>query len=292
MSPAITTEPETRNDIPLFPFLSVGAETDVTNLNEGDRMTLPAARSPRFAPPLSTRAPARKLNPVTKIPMRSFEIAALRADGSLMIGQDTAPAINLFENAFSAFARGTLIATPQGHVAVEDLQPGDLINTSTGDAAELVWVGSSNFVPADAGRRMPLMRIMADTFGQGRPSSFLTVGPAARILHTPHDLRSEAGEHRMLTPVRAFLDGVSVIEVVPPTPVRLFHLCLDRHAVINAGGVEMETFHPGTAAARIVSDSLRDRFLGLFPRVGHITDFGPLAYPRAPEPEVMQKALS
>ncbi len=248
----------------------------------GQRPTTTPSRLRGFGP---TGAAVNGLNTVPKMPMRSFEIAALRADGSLYIGQDKAPAIPLFESAFSAFARGTLIATPQGQIAIEDLQPGDMVNTSTGEAAKLVWVGSSSFVPADAGRRMPLIRIMADTFGQGRPSSFLTVGPGARILHTPHHLRSEAGEKRMLTPVREFLDGVNVIEVVPPTPVRLFHIVLDRHAAVNAGGIEMETFHPGANATKAVSHSLRDRFLGMFPQIAHITDFGPLAHPRAPETE-------
>ncbi|SDF63319.1 Hint domain-containing protein [Sulfitobacter delicatus] len=217
------------------------------------------------------------------MPMRNYEVAALRADGSLFIGQDNAPALPLFEAAFAAFARGTLIQTVQGDVAIEDLQPGDMINTSSGEPAELVWIGSSNFIPADAGRRMPLIRIMSDSFGEGRPSSFLTVGPAARVLHTPHHLRAEAGGTRLLTPVREFIDGVNVIEVVPPTPVRLFHICLSRHAVIKAGGLEMETFHPGAQATRAVTQNLRDRFLSMFPQIGHATDFGPLAHPRAPE---------
>ncbi len=214
---------------------------------------------------------------------RSFEVAALRSDGSLYVGQDKAPALPLFESAFAAFARGTLIQTVHGEVAIEDLQPGDMINTSSGEPAELIWIGSSTFVPADAGRRMPLIRIMPDSFGQSRPSSFLTVGPAARVLHTPHRLRAESGGARMLTPVAEFVDGVNVIEVVPPTPVRLFHLCLTRHAAIQAGGIEMETFHPGAAATQSVSHSLRDRFLGMFPQIGHISDFGPLAHPRAPD---------
>ena len=219
----------------------------------------------------------------TPLPTRNFEIAALRADGSLFIGQDNAPALPLFESAFAAFARGTPIQTVHGDVAIEDLQPGDKINTAAGEPAELVWIGSSNFIPADAGRRLPLIRIMADSFGEGRPGSFITVGPAARVLHTPHHLRGEAGETRLLTPVREFVDGVNVIEVVPPTPVRLFHICLSRHAVIKVGGLEMETFHPGAKAPREVSQNLRDRFLSMFPLIGHVTDFGPLANPRAPE---------
>ena len=254
-------------------------------------MTPHAARAtrltatPRPATRLTAMRPQGYATPHAAVdhPMRSYEIAALRADGSLYIGQDRAPALPLFESAFSAFARGTVIQTTEGDIAVEDLQPGDMVNTSTGEAAELVWIGSTSFVPADAGRRTPLIRIMADSFGEGRPSSFITVGPGARVLHTPHHLRGEAAGRRMLTPVQAFVDGVNVIEVVPPTPVRLFHICLDRHAAINVGGIEMETFHPGANATRSVSHTLRDRFLSMFPRISHVTDFGPLAHPRAPE---------
>ena len=252
-------------------------------------MTMTAATSPFSATKSSNSArttPAVRaagVGPKTAHSTRSYEIAGLRADGSLYIGQDTAPALPLFDDAFSAFARGTLVQTPDGQVAVEDLQPGDMVDTSTGEPAELVWIGSSTFVPADVGRRMPLVRIMADSFGQGRPSSFLTVGPAARVLQTPHHLRGDSDGTRLLTPVRQFVDGVNVIEVVPPTPVRLFHLCLSRHAAINVGGIEMETFHPGAGATRTVSHALRDRFLGMFPRIGHVTDFGPLAHPRAPD---------
>ena len=215
------------------------------------------------------------------LPMRSYEIAALRADGSLYIGQDKAPAIPLFETAFSAFARGTLIQTVAGDVAIEDLQPGDMIDTSSGEPAQLIWIGSSSFVPIDAGRRVPLIRIMPDSFGQGRPSSFLTLGPGARILQTPEKLRAEADGKRMFTPVDEFVDGVNVIQVCPPTPVRLFHICLSRHAAIKAGGIEMETYHPGAQATRDVSPNLRDRFLSMFPRLGSVSDFGPLAHPRA-----------
>jgi len=190
----------------------------------------------------------------------------------------------LFESAFSAFARGTLIQTVQGDVAIEDLQPGDMINTTSGEPSKLVWIGSTSFSPIDAGRRIPLISIMPDSFGQSRPSTVLTVGPGARVLHTPHHLRSEAGSVRMLTPVRELLDGVNVIEVVPPTPVRLFHICLERHAAVHAGGIEMETFHPGANAMRTLPHSLQERFLSMFPRISHMADFGPLAHPRAPAP--------
>lgn len=199
---------------------------------------------------------------------RTYEVAALRMDGSLYIGQSTAPAIPLFEDAFSTMTHGSLIQTTMGLVAVEDLQPGDMINTASGEAAELTWVGTSTFSPADAGKRTPLIRIMPDALGQSRPERSLTVGPGARILHTP---------------AAKLVDGINVIEITPPTATRMFHICLSRHAVINVDGIEMETFHPGATAPREVSHSLRDRFISLFPRISHLSDFGPLAHPRAPE---------
>jgi hypothetical protein len=270
--------------------MTLTAETALRRTtHSGARLASSSGNDPLQSPSsgygFATSAP-ESVRTKSAIATRSFEVAGLRSDGSLYIGQDRAPALPLFESAFSAFARGTLIQTTQGNVAVEDLQPGDMIVTSSGAAEKLVWIGSSSFVPADAGRRIPLIRVMADSFGQSRPSSFITLGPAARILHTPHHLRGDAGSAQMLTPVREFVDGVNVIEVVPPTPVRLFHLCLSHHAVINVGGLEMETFHPGTQALRSVSHSLRDRFLGMFPRIGDASDFGPLAQPRAPEQDV------
>lgn len=215
----------------------------------------------------------------------TMEIAALRMDGARHIGQVKVPALPLFEAAFSALGRGTVLDGRDGPIAIEDIQPGDWLRTAAGDPAQVVWIGTSTFVPADTGRRMPLVRVMADTFGMNRPESYLTLGPAARVLQTPPRLVGVTPGARLLTPVREFVDGLNVIEVVPPTPVRLFHLCLTRHAAIRAGGLEIETFHPGNAALRAVPHRVRDLFLSLFPRIAHASEFGPLAHPRAPEAE-------
>ena len=218
-----------------------------------------------------------------QMPKRTYEVAALREDGSLYIGQSTAPATPLFEDAFSALTHGSLIQTPLGAVAVEDLQPGDLIDTATGDPAELIWIGTATFSPADAGKRTALIRIMPDAFGPSQPERPLTVGPGARILHTGTDQSGSADGAPLLTPASRLVDGVNVIAISPPTPTRLFHLCLSRHAVISVEGTRMETYHPGTEELHDASASLRDRFISMFPRVGDLSDFGPLAHPRAPE---------
>ena len=216
---------------------------------------------------------------------RQYEVSALRADGSLNVFQFRAPAIPLIDNAFSAFAHGALLATPYGPVAIEDLRPGDTLKTANGDPAEVVWIGSSTFAPAPNGTNTSLVRIMADTFGPSRPASFVTVGPAARLLQTPAHLKSANGDAPMLTPAREFVDNINVIDVTPPTPVRLFHICLTRHCAVDVGGIKMETFHPGNTLLRDATYTQRDFFLSMFPRIAHPTDFGSLAYPRAPEEE-------
>ena len=246
-------------------------------------ISLAAPKQSLSIPPRSQmRAPQARAN----IPMtRNFEIAALRADDTQYVAQHKVPALPLFDDAFSAFAMGSLVSTTKGQIAVEDLQPGDMINTATGEAAKLVWIGSSTIIPAGRERRTPLIRIMADTFGPARPSSFLTVGSSARLLQTPEHMRGEVSSNRMFSLASEFVDGVNVIEVCPPTPVRLFHLCLERHAAITVGGMEVETFHPGNRALRSVSHATRDLFLSMFPHIAHSSDFGPLAHPRAPELE-------
>lgn len=224
----------------------------------------------------------------TPIPMaparqtRTYEVASLLADGSQNVSQFRAPAIPLIDRAFSAFAHGALLATPEGPVAIEDLLPGDYLKTTSGEPAQIVWIGSSTFVPKPNMPRTRLVRIMADTFGPGRPGSFVTVGPAARILQTPPHLRGYANGEPLLTPATEFVDNVNVIPVTPPTPVRLFHLCLTRHAAVDLGGIHMETFHPGSNILRGATHAQRDFFLSMFPRIAHVTDFGPLAHRRAP----------
>ena len=211
---------------------------------------------------------------------RNYSVTALGADGAPCVADFDAPALPLFDSAFTAFAHGTQFTGLNGTVSIEDLEPGDWLHTSTGKPAQVTWIGSANFIPADTGRRTRLIRIMADSFGPNRPGSFVTVGPAARILHRPRHLPATSEQDKMLTPVETLVDNVNVIEITPPTPVRLFHICLSRHAAVDVGGLMMGAYHPGTAVLDGVPDKHRAQFLSMFPNLGQMTDFDPLAHPR------------
>ena len=221
--------------------------------------------------------------------LRRYEVSALLTNGNIAETRHIAPALPLFEDAFCAFSRGSLVDTALGPIAIEDLLPGDRVLTIDGAEEPVLWKGSTTLVPGRPGpngRNLRLTRIMADSFGMQRPLSYVLAGPAARLLNTPDHLRATAGGAQMLTPVQEFIDGMNVIETAPPTAVELFHICLPRHAAIRVGGLAFETYHPGANAARMISHAMRSLFLNLFAHADNLADFGPLAYPRAGDGQI------
>lgn len=227
-------------------------------------------------------APRPERRPVRATPLtRRYEISWLTPDG-VETATRIAPAAAPFEEAFAAFARGTLIATRDGPVAVEDLVPGQEIMTADGGAETLLWLGSMTLFPKTSAEVDParLVRLTADCFGLGRPMPDLVLGPHARILLNGARLRSRFGLEAAFAPVRALADGVAVIEVAPVAPITVFHLMLPRQAGIRAAGMEIESYHPGPGFAELTDPQTRALFFTLFPHVDRLDQFGAAPVPR------------
>ncbi|MGR3500762.1 Hint domain-containing protein [Pseudaestuariivita sp.] len=210
--------------------------------------------------------------------MRKYEVASLLPNLSVKTSHHIAPATPLFTDTASAFAHGTLIDTISGPVAVEDLIPGDHVEVQGGDPAAILWIGSTMMAPNRPdldGALSQLVRIMPDTFGLARPMRNLLLGPGARVLQPQHGAEGAA-----LVNIRDTMDGMSVIEVTPPSPVRLYHIATKRHAVIHADGIAVETYHPGRFNGEGLGINTRSLFLSMFPHITGFADFGSLAYPR------------
>lgn len=238
---------------------------------------VPAAR---FTGRLQEKAPTAK--PVRKaLSMRKFHIASLLADGQVRVSDQIGPAMPIFESAFSAFSHGTVIATESGPVAVEDLVPGMKILTTDQRPETLMWVGAMTLLPRSANlpTSSSLTRIMASSFGVGRPESDLMAGPAARLLMHPSRVGSS---ENVLTPAHQLVDSVNAIEIFPPRPVTVYHLVLRKHVTLSANGMEVESYHPGVGFERNMGPNMLSLFLSFFPHIKQPQDFGPLAYPRLP----------
>lgn len=244
------------------------------------RPTGPAVNRPIAQQQWTARRPT--LQPQVNFPMRRFEAMAQMPDGSLVEIIKRAPAHPMFESAFCALARGTIIATTDGPVAVEDLVPGMEVETRDNGFQTLLWVGTISLVPNQQPGQTPprLFRIPVDSFGPSRPMPDLMLAPHARLLHRNERLREHVQDDAALTPITAFEDGHSVIRVAPLSPVSVYHLGFRDHQILRANGIEIESFHPGTDLTnRIGSDGLR-LFLSFFPHMESVASFGPLCTPR------------
>lgn len=242
--------------------------------SQRDTVSLQVPRD-RFAPP--DGRPRRNVSL-----MRKYEAAALLPNLSISQTQLVAPAIALFEDTCCAFARGTLIQTVRGPVAIEDLQPGDYVRTATG-SEPVMWIGSTTYVPdaTDDGSSLSgLTRMTSDAFGIGRPNGDLLIGPAARMVVRREKLRTLIGRDAVLVPVSDYTDGDRLFNVAPGGAVQLYHLMLAQHGVIDVGGMEMETYHPGKVFDPSHSQNTRALYLSLFPNINHIADFGELRMTR------------
>jgi len=146
-------------------------------------------------------------------PMRRFEALALGAHGDLIEVTQRAPSHPAFENAFMALARGTILATENGPVAVEDLLPGTKVETRDQGFQTVMWVGSTILSTQTPLAQSParLFRVPVDSFGPSRPMPDLMLAPHARLLHRSPKMRELFNSESALTKLSAFEDGYSVL---------------------------------------------------------------------------------
>jgi hypothetical protein len=193
------------------------------------------------------RPSERGPSPRARILNRPFAISWLTQSGAVAYDTIFAPAIPVVEAACSSLARGALVSTVQGHVAVEDLEPGMMVHTVDHGPLKLKWVGSYDMSSREAqeSERARLFRVNADTFGLNKPSQDIMFAPRAHILLRDAACQPMFGLDQAFAPIRAFEDGENVISVAPMSAVSLFNIAFDRQATISVNGVDIESYHPG-----------------------------------------------
>jgi hypothetical protein len=166
------------------------------------------------------------------------------------------------------FCAGTLIATPDGQRAVEDLGLGDRVQTVEGRSVPVKWIGRQTvmtcFGPAE--RLMPV-RFAAGSLGQGLPHTDLTVTADHGML--VEDVICHAG---------ALVNGVT-IHRVPLAEMgetyTVYHIETEGHEIILANGAPAETFIDN------VSRRVFDNFAEFEALYGDVPEMEELPYPRA-----------
>jgi hypothetical protein len=139
------------------------------------------------------------------------------------------------DGAVVCFAEGTLILTPRGEVAIEELKVGDLVVTSSGAHRPIKWVGHKTFDLRNLPRTHPArpVRIAADAFGPARPSRDL-------FLSAPHSVRVDlCGD--MLINIGTLINGATIARF-EADEITYWHVELDSHDILFASNLGAESY--------------------------------------------------
>ncbi|MBV7482413.1 Hint domain-containing protein [Bordetella sp. BOR01] len=136
---------------------------------------------------------------------------------------------------FACFLRGTLIATPEGPRCVEDLRPGDQVQTASGGVRTVKWIGRRTLYAAHipdthAIRAFPV-RIAAGAFAPNIPGRDLYVSPGHHMYF-----------NGKLIPAMLLVNGKTIIQDFSQKVFEYFHLELDQFDILLSEGAASESY--------------------------------------------------
>lgn len=170
------------------------------------------------------------------------------------------------------FVEGTKVKTPEGEMAVDHLQVGNLVLTKDSGAQPVRWIGSRT---VDAVGDFAPIRIRRGTFGE---HGDLWVSPLHRIL--VRDPRSELlfGDAEVLVAAKELVDGQNVCRM-EGGQVTYVHLLFDDHQILWSEGLESESFLPGPQIVHALERDIMREICALFPELDPETGkgYGPAA---------------
>lgn len=157
-------------------------------------------------------------------------------------GQITFPATStVIFSQFPCYAKGTKILTEKGYVLVEDLKKEDKIYTNgriynnkgykkLKESYEPVkWIGS--YKPENLDSESRPICIKQDAFGKNVPNQDLYVSPDHGFI-----------VNHAFVPAKRLVNDKTVFQDKECQEVEYFHIELDKHSIINANGMQGESF--------------------------------------------------
>jgi len=174
---------------------------------------------------------------------------------------------NQYDDFVACFTRGTSIRTNNRTTLVENLKPGDLVETADGDfkPVRLVLRRTLHVQDFSTSPKLRPICITAGAMGQGLPTKDLMVSPQHRMLvNGPLCARMfDANEVLVSARKLSVLPGIYVDQDV--TEVTYFHLVFDEHQVVFAENAPSESFYCGAEAINGLEEAARAEVLALFP---------------------------
>jgi hypothetical protein len=202
---------------------------------------------------------------------QNYSIHAVVSDVAGNVGSD--------DHAFAStvcFMAGTMVRTPGGEVAVEELERGDIVLTADGRSVPVTWLGVQTVsrLFADPNRVWPI-RIKAHALADNVPSRDLLISPDHAIL-----------VDGVLVQAGALVNGTTVVrEGNVPSTFTYYHVETEDHSLILAQDVPAETFIDNVDRMRF--DNWNEH-QALYPQGKAIAE---MAYPRAQSARQVPRAI-
>lgn len=170
-------------------------------------------------------------------------------------------------NSVPCFVAGTLIKTPDGNVAVETLEPGDLVVTRDNGPQPLRWIGTRD---VEAKGDFAPIRIEANAFGT---HDTLMLSPLHRVLIRDSLAELLFGDNEVLVAARDLVNDHSV-RPVEGGMVTYVHILFDQHEVVWSEGLATESFFPGPQTTKSFEQEIVREICTLFPEIDPETGQG------------------
>ncbi len=173
-------------------------------------------------------------------------------------GQDM---VSVSSGGVICFTPGTMIETPDGHVAVEDLREGDRLQTRDSGAQDIEWIGTRRMTGARlfAMPELRPIRIRAGAFDLEQPDQEFLVSPNHRMLVKGAIARDLFNTPEVLVAAKDLVNGSTVTRDTQVKEVTYIHLMLPSHQIVMANSVETESFHPASTALSTIPEEDRAR---------------------------------
>ncbi|MEO0750467.1 MAG: Hint domain-containing protein [Pseudomonadota bacterium] len=164
------------------------------------------------------------------------------------------------------FTPGSLVATPHGPIPVEQIKPGDLIETRDTGPQRVRWVGSKTLTGAElhAAPHLAPIRLRADSIAPGVPDRDMTVSPQHRMLIENAATQLWLGEDQVLVKARDMTAKPGIDQIMPDAGVTYIHIMCDAHEIIFVDNAWTESFQPGD---QTLSQDDFSELLALFPEL-------------------------
>ena len=177
-------------------------------------------------------------NPLDGLAIQSISLVSLKTSNATGIN---AGASDVQNATIVCYGAGTLIATPNGEVPVEKLQPGDMVITLDHGGQPVRWIHSDHHPLEEAERDAKPILILANALGAGLPKEDLIVSPQHRILVGGGGQLDGWFKTESFAPAKSLTSLPRIRHMNGKKRITWYHFACDRHEVVLANGCLSES---------------------------------------------------